>query len=204
MKTSEVDILIVPGWSSSGDDHWQSRWQRSLKTARRVEQADWYHPDRNAWVGTLISTVANSETDLPIVIVAHSLGVATAIHAVNELPPGMIAGAFLVAPADVDNAARWPVTSGYTFDRSAHGFAPLPMRRLPFPSAVVASTNDPYCSLERARVLAQSWEARFIEAGTMGHINVSSGHGPWPEGLMQFGWFLKMVGEEMQARSNPH
>lgn len=204
MKTSEVDILIVPGWSSSGDDHWQSRWQRSLKTARRVEQADWYHPDRNAWVGTLISTVANSETDLPIVIVAHSLGVATAIHAVNELPPGMIAGAFLVAPADVDNAARWPVTSGYTFDRSAHGFAPQPMRRLPFPSAVVASTNDPYCSLERARVLAQSWGARFIEAGTMGHINVSSGHGPWPEGLMQFGWFLKMVGEEMQARSNPH
>lgn len=204
MKTSEVDILIVPGWSSSGDDHWQSRWQRSLKTARRVEQADWYHPDRNAWVGTLISTVANSETDLPIVIVAHSLGVATAIHAVNELPPGMIAGAFLVAPADVDNAARWPVTSGYTFDRSAHGFAPLPMRRLPFPSAVVASTNDPYCSLERARVLAQSWGARFIQAGTMGHINVSSGHGPWPEGLMQFGWFLKMVGEEMQARSNPH
>lgn len=204
MKTSEVDILIVPGWSSSGDDHWQSRWQRSLKTARRVEQADWYHPDRNAWVGTLISTVANSETDLPIVIVAHSLGVATAIHAVNELPPGKIAGAFLVAPADVDNAARWPVTSGYTFDRSAHGFAPLPMRRLPFPSAVVASTNDPYCSLERARVLAQSWGARFIQAGTMGHINVSSGHGPWPEGLMQFGWFLKMVGEEMQARSNPH
>lgn len=204
MKTSEVDILIVPGWSSSGDDHWQSRWQRSLKTARRVEQADWYHPDRNAWVGTLISTVANSGTDLPIVIVAHSLGVATAIHAVNELSPGMIAGAFLVAPADVDNAARWPVTSGYTFDRSAHGFAPLPMRRLPFPSAVVASTNDPYCSLERARVLAQSWGARFIEAGTMGHINVSSGHGPWPEGLMQFGWFLKMVGEEMQARSNPH
>ena len=204
MKTSEVDILIVPGWSSSADDHWQSRWQRSLKTARRVEQADWYHPDRNAWVGTLISTVANSETDLPIVIVAHSLGVATAIHAVNELPPGMIAGAFLVAPADVDNAARWPVTSGYTFDRSAHGFAPLPMRRLPFPSAVVASTNDPYCSLERARVLAQSWGARFIQAGTMGHINVSSGHGPWPEGLMQCGWFLKMVGEEMQARSNPH
>jgi predicted alpha/beta hydrolase family esterase len=204
MKTSEVDILIVPGWSSSGDDHWQSRWQRSLKTARRVEQADWYHPDRNAWVGTLISTVANSETDLPIVIVAHSLGVATAIHAVNELPPGMIAGAFLVAPADVDNAARWPVTSGYTFDRSAHGFAPLPMRRLPFPSAVVASTNDPYCSLERARVLAQNWGARFIQAGMMGHINVSSGHGPWPEGLMQFGWFLKMVGEEMQARSNPH
>ncbi|HYD14828.1 MAG TPA: alpha/beta hydrolase, partial [Hyphomicrobium sp.] len=36
MKTSDVDILIVPGWSSSGPDHWQSRWERTLKTARRV------------------------------------------------------------------------------------------------------------------------------------------------------------------------
>ena len=38
MKTSEADILIIPGWSSSGPDHWQTRWEKNLKTARRVEQ----------------------------------------------------------------------------------------------------------------------------------------------------------------------
>ena len=34
MKTADVDILIVPGWQDSGPDHWQSRWERSLKTAK--------------------------------------------------------------------------------------------------------------------------------------------------------------------------
>lgn len=204
MKTSDVEILIVPGWSSSGEDHWQSRWQRSLKTARRVEQTDWYHPDRDQWVGKLISTAAKTESDMPLVLVAHSLGVATAVHAIHEMPPGTVAGAFLVAPADVDEAAHWPVTAGYTFDASAHGFAPLPQTPLSMPSAVVASTNDPYCSIARAKTLAAAWGASFIEAGAMGHINVASGHGPWPEGLMQFGWFLKKVGAELRARQNPN
>ena len=46
MKTSEADILIVPGWLNSGPDHWQSRWERNLKTARRIEQDDWHAPDK--------------------------------------------------------------------------------------------------------------------------------------------------------------
>ena len=38
MRTSECDILIVPGHENSGPDHWQTRWERQLSTARRVEQ----------------------------------------------------------------------------------------------------------------------------------------------------------------------
>lgn len=204
MKTSDVEIVIVPGWSSSGPDHWQSRWQRSLKTARRVEQPDWYHPDRDTWVGTLISTVAKAESDLPVVLVAHSLGVATVAHAAARLPAATIAGAFLVAPADVDNARDWPVTEGYDFDASAHGFAPLPSARLPFPSVLVASSNDPYCRLERAEALASRWGSTFVAAGELGHINVASGQGPWPEGLMRLGWFLKRLGEERDRRRRAH
>ena len=49
MKTADVDILIVPGWQDSGPDHWQSRWERSLKTARRVIQDDWDNPCVEAW-----------------------------------------------------------------------------------------------------------------------------------------------------------
>ncbi len=45
MKTSDVDILIIPGWSDSGPDHWQSRWVRNLKTARKVEQDNWVEPE---------------------------------------------------------------------------------------------------------------------------------------------------------------
>ncbi len=199
MKTSEIEILIVPGWSSSGPDHWQSRWQRSLKNARRVEQADWFHPNRDQWVSTLISTIAKAETDLPLILVAHSLGVATVVHAAARLPATSIAGAFMVAPADVDNAQRWPVTESYTFDAGHHGFAPLPMQALPFPSVLVASADDPYCTLARAEAMGTAWGSTVVPAGEVGHINVASGHGPWPEGLMRLGWFLKQLGNARAA-----
>lgn len=192
MRTSDVDILIVPGWSSSGPDHWQSRWQRNLPTARRVEQNDWIDPDKDRWVGRLIEETARSVR--PPVLVAHSLGCATVVHASSKLPQGLVLGAFLVAPADVDNAAEWPVTAGETFDARRSGFAPLPMAPLAFPSALVASSDDPYCRHDRAKALAAAWGSAFIDAGAAGHINTASGHGPWPEGVLRFGGFLKSLG----------
>ncbi len=189
MRTSDVDILIVPGWSSSGPDHWQTRWQRSLTTAQRVEQDDWYNPDREKWVARIAAAVAKCTR--PPVLVAHSLGCAAVAHAGAKLPAGLVAGAFLVAPADVDNAADWPVTDGYRLDAEATGFAPAPRVSLPFRALLVASSNDPYCTLARARALAGAWGAALVEAGEVGHINTASGHGPWPEGLLRFGSFLK-------------
>ena len=62
------------------------------------------------------------------------------------------------------------------------GFAPIPRRPLPFHSIVVASTNDPYITIERARQLADSWLADFVDVGAVGHINVESGFGRWTEG----------------------
>lgn len=192
MRTSEADILIVPGWSDSGTDHWQSRWQRNLKTARRIEQEDWRHPRRDQWVGRIIAAAAASAR--PVVLVAHSLGVAAVAHAGVRMPRGLVAGAFLVAPADIESASEWPVTDGQTLDVAESGFAPLPTTGLPFQSVLVASSNDPYCSLERARAMAQAWGSTFVEAGALGHINASSGHGPWPEGLLRFGAFLQPLG----------
>lgn len=191
MRTSDVDILILPGWSGSGPDHWQSRWQRSLKTAKRVEQDHWRDPERGAWVSRILIAVA--EAKLPPVLVAHSLGVAAVAHAAAKVPQGLIAGALLVAPADVDNADDWPLTDGLALPAKETGFAPLPMERLPFPSLLIASSNDPYCSLERARAFADAWGSTFTDAGEQGHINTESGHGPWPDGLLRFGGFLQSL-----------
>ncbi len=52
MRAADADILIVPGWSDSGPDHWQSRWQGKLSTARRVVQRDFEKPIRAEWEGT--------------------------------------------------------------------------------------------------------------------------------------------------------
>jgi predicted alpha/beta hydrolase family esterase len=191
MRTSDVDILTVPGWSSSGPDHWQSRWERTLKTARRVEQDNWVEPEREAWVGRIIENVVQSSR--PVVLVAHSLGVAAVAHVATRIPKGFLSGAFLVAPADVDNAANWPDADGFKLDATGSGFAPLPLSALPFPSVLIASSNDPYCSVERAKALAEGWGSTFVEAGDVGHINGESGHGPWPEGVLRFGSFLQTL-----------
>ena len=183
MRTSDVDILIVPGWTGSGPDHWQSRWERNLSTARRIVQDDWDTPDRQAWVARIVETVRQAKR--PVVLVAHSCGVATVVHAAPLLAGLGIAGAYLVAPADPDGAVAWPAAEG--------GFAPMPLEPLPFPAVVVASSNDPHCTMERARQFAEAWGATLTPAGDAGHINTASGHGPWPEGLMRFGLFLSKL-----------
>jgi predicted alpha/beta hydrolase family esterase len=185
MRTSDVDILIIPGWTGSGPDHWQSRWERNLKTARRVEQDDWDTPVKDDWVRRIAQAV--SETRRPAVLVAHSCGVAAVAHATTLLDGSRVAGAYLVAPADLEGSGLWPETGG--------GFTPMPLAPLSFPSIVVASSNDPHCSLDRAREFAAAWGSTLLEAGEAGHINTASGHGPWPDGLMRFGLFLSRLGK---------
>jgi predicted alpha/beta hydrolase family esterase len=188
MRTSDVDILMVPGWLNSGPDHWQSRWERNLKTAQRVEQEDWIDADKDKWVGQIIATVAT--TSRPAVLVAHSLGVIAVAHAAGKLPRGAVAGAFLVAPADVDNVETWPKQDGHAWPPGGFGFPPVPLTQLPFASMLLASTDDPFCRLERARHFAAAWGSELIEVGPAGHISADSGHGAWPDGVLRFGRFL--------------
>lgn len=181
MRSSDLDLLIVPGWQGSGPDHWQSRWERRLSTARRVAQADFDNPDRAQWTARLMEEVAQAQR--PVVLIAHSLGVPLVVHAAPHLPAGKVVGAFLVAPPDVEALDEKALAS----------FAPLPTAPLPFPSVVVASRNDPYCAFARAEDLAYAWGAAFVDAGEAGHVNAESGHGPWPEGSMRLLGFLQSL-----------
>ncbi|WP_448952826.1 RBBP9/YdeN family alpha/beta hydrolase [Labrys neptuniae] len=187
MRISDSDILIVPGLGNSSPTHWQSRWQAKLSTARRVEQDDWDHPVREAWVARLVEAVQTSNR--PAIIIAHSIGVITTVFAAERLK-GHVIGAMLVAPSDWDKPDLLP---GYDLD-----FNPIPMNALPFPSLLVASTNDPYCEINRASSFAEAWGSEFVDAGEAGHINVESGHGPWPEGLLRLASFLSKLKHEAQ------
>ena len=62
-----------------------------------------------------------------------------------------------------------------------------PRTSLPFQSVVVASDNDPYCRLERARLFAEHWGSRLVVVPGAGHINADSGLGDWPQGLKLLG-----------------
>ena len=165
-------VLVLPGWQGSGPGHWQSRWER-LHGYQRVEQHDWLHPLRGDWTARLEDTVLDAGG--PVVLVAHSLGcILVAWWAAHSVHAHRVHGALLVAPGDVDRAdvrAQLP------------GWAPIAAQQpLPFPALLVASDNDPWCSLERARTLAAAWGARMVSAGARGHLNAVSGLGDWPEG----------------------
>jgi predicted alpha/beta hydrolase family esterase len=58
----------------------------------------------------------------------------------------------------------------------------MPLVPLPFPSIVVASSDDQYVSPERAVEFARVWGSELRVIGAAGHINGASGYGPWPEG----------------------
>ena len=61
-------------------------------------------------------------------------------------------------------------------------FVPVPDLPLAFPSLVVASSDDPYSSLEHAHAAATRWGSRWHNLGPCGHINGDSGLGDWPQG----------------------
>lgn len=182
MRTSEADILIVPGLGGSGPGHWQSRWQQKLSTARRVEQEDWFEPEPESWCERIAEAVR--ESTRPVLLVAHSLGVVLCAQAAPAFPADRVRGAFLVAMPDVERP---------DMPARLHAFSPVPRDPLPFPSLLVASRNDPYGSYERAEDFSYAWGSALVDAGESGHLNPESGFGPWPEGLMRLAGFLKRL-----------
>lgn len=182
MKIKEAEILIVPGFKNSGPEHWQTRWENKMPTARRVEQAEWAKPVKDDWVERLEEEIEQARK--PVVIIAHSLGVATAVHAVRS-GARKVKGGFFVAPPDIANSAVRP--------KHLMTFGPYPRDPLPFPSFVVASRNDPFSSFDKAEDVADAWGSFLVDAGEAGHLNAESGHGPWPEGLLVFAEFMKRL-----------
>ncbi len=182
MKISEADILIAPGIGNSPPEHWQRRWGARIANARFIEQSDWDRPKLSDWVATMHQEIMLSTR--PVVLIGHSLAVLAIVHTAQLLADSKVRGAFLVSPPDPE---------GEAFPSEARSFGHVPTDPLPFPSMVVASSSDPYVTVTRAHDFAADWGAAFLLAGDAGHINVDSGHGPWPEGLLMFGELMKRL-----------
>ena len=146
--------------------HWASRWAGRLPTARRVAAA------RGESLADALAAAAQAATR-PVVVVAYDVGVLAVAEAGPRLV-GHVAGAFLVA-APLSGAAA-------------------EAERLPFPSLLGASRDDPLAPYAASEALARALGAELVDAGASGRLDRSSGHGPWPEGLMRFAGFLKHLG----------
>lgn len=184
----QTDILIVPGRGNSGPGHWQSIIEDLLPDTRRVQQKDWETPSLEAW-GCNIDRAVRA-LDRPPLVVAHSFGCLATAYA--QIVLGTPVGATLfVAPADPER-----------FDLPRRLFA-QPLAR---PGIFIASENDPWLSLEKAMTLAADWDIRCINLGHVGHINVASGHGPWPfgEALIESMRSELSLRNEVPLFQNPH
>lgn len=167
----DYPVLIIPGHGNSGPAHWQSLWQETQPGWSRMQVDNWDHAVCDDWVAAIDRALARLGSDT--LLVAHSLGCLAVAHwAARYATP--LRGALLVAVPDPAAPA---------FPRAAAvGFTPLPLRRLPFPSTVVASSDDPYASMAFARACAEAWGSGVVETGARGHLNGASGLGDWPEG----------------------
>ncbi len=181
---SLAKVLMVPGLGSSGPQHWQTLWESQLDESERIEQREWDNPVCPDWTANIDAAVLKHGTK--VVLVGHSCGSLAIVHWARDYNRP-IAGVMLVAPSDVEMPGFPYVTVG---------FAPIPLDPLPFPSVVVASSEDPYAPFERSRHFAASWGSDFVSVGPAGHINAASGHGCWPEGLELLRAFLKRCSQQ--------
>jgi hypothetical protein len=180
---NKYTILIVPGLGDSGEEHWQNYWLKHFETAQKVMQKDWDNPILENWLESLNTAIQSAEGE--IIIVAHSLSCSLISHWSKNNKTIKIAGALLVAPADVDSPDHTP--------NEIRNFAPIPLEKLDFPTIVITSSNDPYISIERAAFFAEKWGSSFINIGAKGHLNSESELKYWEEGQTILQLLLKKI-----------
>ena len=171
-------VLIVPGYRGSGPGHWQSWLEGELPEARRVTGIDWDEPLLARWAGEVRREIDAAPG--AVWLVAHSFGCLASVVAAADRPQ-RVAGLLLVAPADPERFELLGVRETPQRRAGVGGF--LPQSAFSCPSILVASRNDPWLQPDAARAWAERWGSRLIDIGDAGHVNVESGHGPWPLAL---------------------
>lgn len=172
-------VLIVPGLRDHVDAHWQTLLAadleargRQVRTVPPMGRADLDCATKVAAIEREAQAVEG-----PLLIVAHSGGIVMLAHWARQTRRPVL-GALLAAPPDFER----PMPEGYpTVEQlDASGWLPVPRERLPFPSIVAGSRNDPLADYERVADMARDWGSRLVDLGEVGHLNPASGFGPWP------------------------
>ncbi|MGW1343790.1 RBBP9/YdeN family alpha/beta hydrolase [Kribbella sp. NPDC002412] len=200
---------------------WESTW---LPGATRIAPASWTTPDLPDWTKAITDALTPEPTvliahSLGCHAAAHYLTEETELSpvaATNPLLPqpdgptrvrpsahlsspadgsppstvrshqSAVRGVFLVAPPD-PTAPTFPADLLPTFT----DLTPSP---LPVPAVLIASDNDPYCTVDAAARLATAWGVPLIVTGSHGHLNSDSNLGSWPQGQQLLTSFLAGLG----------
>ena len=177
MSTSHTPatVLLIPGLREHVSNHWQTLLAARLPRARTVPARGRENLDCAARIEAIESEAGAIAG--PLIVVAHSAGVIAAVHWLRRTGRS-VQGALLATPPDFER----PLPEGYPTIAALRegGWLPVPRERLPCPSIVAASGNDPLGSFDRVAALAASWGSCLVDLGEVGHLNPASGFGEWP------------------------
>lgn len=179
----KFNYLMLAGLGGSGEQHWQTLWCRMNPEIIMVRQKEWHSPKCSDWIDGLLEAIEENKNK-PIVLIGHSLAATLILFAAAQTELNPVAGAFLTAPADSERKLFPPHVSG---------FEAIPRQPLPFPSMVVASENDEWCSIEKAKKMASWTQSKFVNIGKKGHITSADGVGLWENGHQLLEDFISLL-----------
>lgn len=173
---TKATVLIIPGLRDHVADHWQTLLQAKLENVRSVPPLETDKLNCEKRVEAIQAQLEQIEG--PVILVAHSAGVLMTVHWAAKHQHD-IQGALLVTPPDLTK--NWPANYPSADTLRNEGWDPLPNQALPFPSIIVASTNDHLASLGAVEEMAKRWGSQLLNLGAVGHMNPAAGFGPWPQ-----------------------
>ena len=170
-------VLILHGIFGKAGENWSQRLYDELKkqgcevTMPTLPNPD--HPDRTQWLKAIQQYAGNDTSDL--IIVAHSLGVASALDFIeqSETP---IKALISVSGFSDDYGAE---LNSYFMKEKTIDFIKVNQRLKH--AAVLYGDNDPYVPQSSLWALAIALRVAptVIQGG--GHLNEAAGYGPFPQ-----------------------
>lgn len=166
-------VLLLHGWGGSDFPHWQS-WlageiAKNYGTVSFFKFTNPDFPELGMWKKELLEHLKEFKPDI---VVCHSLANTLWFHICNDKDAQIqnIQKLFLVAPPSLD----------CNIDELKSFFpVRLPTDLHAKDSTLIASSNDPYMSLDEVKTIQKKLNIKTEIIKDAGHINSDSGYGKW-------------------------
>jgi len=169
-------VLLLHGWGGSDFPHWQS-WLageivKEYGHVKFLRFSDYDEPKLNVWLDELVNALEEFKPDI---VICHSLANTLWFHLCNSQSIRDVKKLYLVAPPSINCKV----------EELSEFFPVKPPKNLHAKETLlIASTNDPYMSVEEVNALQKDLGIEMKMLENAGHINSDSGFGEWP-------WMLK-------------
>ena len=164
--------LILHGWGGSDWPHWQA-WLAS-ELAKDYGTVSFpliqhpHYPHLNRWKKQVKKYLSDFKPDT---VICHSLANTLWFHLCHDGDIEEVQNLLLVAPPRL-NCAIETIKSFFPIKPPKSLFAKKAM--------MVASSDDPYMSMDEAWALQEALQIPMKVLEKAGHINADSGYGEWP------------------------